>query len=122
MMNARSWSIDWFFVIGWMGLIFGLSATPDLRSGLDTDWDLVVRKLAHAGEYALLGWLVSRALRRSGVGRRRALAAAVVICLSYAMSDEWHQSFVSGRHGSLVDVAVDGFGSLLGVGWYFRRH
>lgn len=121
MIDPRARWFDWLLVAAWMGLIFGLSATPNLRSGLDTGWDLLVRKIAHAGEYAMLGWLVSRALRRSGVGRRRALVAALITCLVYALSDEWHQSFIAGRSGSPIDVVVDGFGVLLGIGLYFRR-
>src|SRR5918998_6506033 len=38
-----------------MALIFALSATPDLSSGLGT-WDLVLRKLAHVTIFAVL-WL-----------------------------------------------------------------
>ncbi|MBS3783599.1 MAG: VanZ family protein, partial [Anaerolineae bacterium] len=32
------------------------------------------------------------------------------MALLYALSDEYHQTFVPGRQGSLVDVAVDGVG------------
>ena len=86
-----------------MGLIFGLSATPDLNSGLGTI-DLVGRKVIHMTEYGLLWWLWHRAL-----GFRRPLAAAAVT-LAYAATDEWHQTFVDGRHGTPVDVAIDAAG------------
>jgi VanZ family protein len=86
-----------------MGLIFGLSAQPNLSSGLG-DWDLVLRKLAHMTEYGLLWLLWWRAL-----GYRRPGGAAA-ITLAYAATDELHQTFVTGRHGTPVDVLIDGVG------------
>ncbi|HEV2775349.1 MAG TPA: VanZ family protein [Solirubrobacteraceae bacterium] len=88
-----------------MALIFALSATPDLSSGLGT-WDLVLRKLAHVTIYALL-WLT---LARATEWHRPVVAA--VIAVVYAASDELHQSFVEGRDGALTDVGID----CLGVG------
>lgn len=92
-----------------MALIFALSAQPNLDSGLGTV-DLVGRKLVHAGEYALLAFLWWRALRTS-VPSRRAVLLALGISVAYAMSDEYHQSFVEGRTGSPIDVAIDTAGA-----------
>jgi VanZ family protein len=91
-----------------MALIFALSATPDLSSGLGA-WDLVLRKLAHITIFGVLWFTVARA----GAWRRPVLAT--VIALLYAGSDELHQSFVDGRHGTPVDVAIDAFGIGLAV-------
>ena len=84
-----------------MGVIFALSAQPDLNSGLGT-LDTVLRKLAHMAEYGLLWWLWTRALGRPDL--------AAVITLAYAATDELHQTFVEGRHGTPVDVLVDAAG------------
>ena len=35
---------------------------------------------------------------------------AIVVALAYAVSDEWHQSFVPGRTATPVDVAIDAIG------------
>ncbi len=86
-----------------MALIFGLSAQPDLGTGLG-GWDVVLRKLAHMAEYGLLWFLWWRAL---GYARP---ALAVAITVAYAISDEVHQTFVEGRHGALSDVAIDTLG------------
>ena len=86
-----------------MALIFALSATPDLSSGLGA-WDLVLRKLAHITIFGVL-WLT---LARAARWRRPVVTA--VIALLYAVSDEVHQSFVEGRHGSPVDVLIDAVG------------
>ena len=84
-----------------MALIFFLSAQPDLSSGLGT-WDTILRKLAHMLSYGLLWWLWRRALGRPLV--------ALAITLAYAATDEWHQSFVQGRHGTPRDVLIDAVG------------
>lgn len=96
----------WAPVVLWAGLIFALSSIPDLGTGLGT-WDLVLRKLAHAAEYAVLSALALRALRSA--------PAAVLLGSAYAVTDEVHQAFVSGRHGSPRDWLVDTAGAVLGV-------
>jgi VanZ family protein len=89
-----------------MTLMFWLSAQPDLGTGLGT-WDLILRKGAHMTEYGLLWFLWWRALGYGHPG------PAVAIALAYAVSDEFHQTFVMGRHGSPVDVAIDATGIAL---------
>jgi len=91
-----------------VALIFALSATPDLSSGLGA-WDLLLRKLAHITVFGVLWLTVARATE----WRRPILAT--VVALLYAASDEWHQSFVTGRHGTPVDVAIDALGIGLAV-------
>jgi VanZ family protein len=87
-------------------VIFAFSAVPDLGTGLG-GWDLVLRKLAHATEYAILGALLVRATGRPGL----ALGLGVL----YAVSDEIHQVFVPGRHGAPLDVAIDAVGVAVGI-------
>ena len=36
--------------------------------------------------------------------------AAVAVSVAYAVSDELHQTLVTGRHGSPVDVLIDSVG------------
>lgn len=94
--------------IALMAVIFALSAQPDLNSGLGTI-DLVGRKFVHMAEYGLLFLLWLRAF-----GWRFAGAAAAV-AIGYAITDEFHQSFVSGRHGAPLDVLIDSTGVLIAV-------
>jgi hypothetical protein len=96
----------WVPVLVWAGLIFGFSAVPDLGTGLGT-WDVVLRKIAHFCEYAVLGLLLVRATRRE--------VLAFGIGVLYAASDELHQHFVPGRHAAVRDVAVDAGGVLAGL-------
>jgi VanZ like family len=95
-----------------MALIFVVSAQPDLNSGLGVV-DFVGRKVLHAAEYGALWWLWLRAL-----GFRHPWLAAG-IALAYAGTDEYHQTFVHGRHGTPVDVGVDGLG--IAIAWYLDR-
>ena len=91
-----------------MGLIFFFSAQPDLNSGLGV-WDTIGRKIVHMTEYGVLWWLWWRAL---GFG---SIYPAVAITLAYAATDEYHQTFIHGRHGSPVDWLIDATGVLIAV-------
>ena len=86
-------------------------------------WELILKKSAHLMIYAALALLTLRALVVGGWSRDAALLGALAIAICYAGSDEFHQSFVSGRGASLRDVAIDTAGALLalaGAGWGFR--
>jgi len=101
----------WAPVVLWAGVIFAFSSIPSLNSGLGS-WDLVLRKCAHALEFAVLGALLLRASGRAWV--------AVGLGALYAVTDELHQHFVHGRIGSPVDWAIDTAGVLAGVVLYAR--
>jgi VanZ family protein len=94
-----------------MGVIFALSAQPSLDSGLGVV-DQIGRKLIHFGEYALLCFLWWRALASVTTPRRAALLA-FLITSGYAATDEFHQTFVEGRHGNAVDWLIDSAGAAL---------
>jgi len=101
----------WAPVVLWAAVIFAFSSIPSLGTGLGT-WDLVLRKLAHVAEYAVLGALLARALP--------SLAWAVALGSLYAVTDEVHQAFVPGRVGSPLDWALDTVGVVAGVLAYAR--
>jgi VanZ family protein len=96
----------WAPVVAWAAVIFALSSIPSLSTGLGL-WDLLLRKMAHATEYAILGALLVRA------GGRTRLAFALGVL--YAASDEAHQHFVRGRHASPLDLLVDAGGVAIGL-------
>jgi VanZ family protein len=106
MVGVRRTLSLWLPVLLWAGLIFGLSSIPSLSSGLGS-WDEVLRKGAHTLEYAILALLLRRALRAD--------LPALAVAVAYAATDEFHQSFVAGRHGTPIDVAIDGVGAALGL-------
>jgi VanZ family protein len=96
----------WAPVVLWAAVIFAISSIPSLSTGLGV-WDVVLRKLAHAVEFGALGALLVRALRNE--------PAAIVLGSLYAVTDELHQTFVAGRHGSPVDWGIDTAGVVTGV-------
>ncbi len=103
--------VVWLPVVIWAAVIFAFSSVPSLGTGLGT-WDTILRKLAHLTEYAILGALLARATRRPGL--------ALVLAALYATSDEVHQTFVRGRHGAPLDVAIDTLGALAGIAAWTR--
>lgn len=136
---AKNFLRYWFPLIIWMALIF--TASGDTKSVSHTSlflepflkffWpnisvdtiDIVrtlVRKLAHATEYAVLAWLWWRALRGSVArdarlwGWKQACLALLLSAL-YAASDEFHQSFVPEREASVLDVVIDSYGAAVGL-------
>ena len=105
--------VRWMTVVLWMGGIFMLSAIPSL--GLPpvsayAGYDHPRRKLAHVLEYAGLSLLLYRAFRLHVCRPSRAWLLAGLVAALYAVSDEWHQTFVPGRERTARDVALDGIG------------
>jgi VanZ family protein len=96
----------WLPVVAWAAVIFALSSIPHLGTGLGT-WDTILRKGAHVTEYAILGLLLMRAIGRE--------LPTFLIGVGYAITDEVHQHFVTGRHSSPIDVAIDSTGVLIGL-------
>lgn len=86
----------------------------------------LVRKLAHFMEYAILGLLAARAFRGSPKETVRLHWFAISACLIivYALMDEYHQSFVPSRTGSIFDCLIDmsgGIAALLIVRQRWRK-
>jgi VanZ family protein len=94
-----------------MAVIFYFSAQPAFEQ-LST-FEVVLRKLGHVTGYALLTAAWSWALA-PWLGRR-ALPVAALVAFLYAISDEYHQSFVEGRHSTPVDVGIDSVG--IAIAW-----
>jgi len=110
-----SYSLLWYWVppILWMGLIFFLSSRPDLPHYPDALVDHVLKKAGHVAEYAILAFLYLRALSEKPRRIRiQPLLGSFVLSSLYALSDEYHQTFVPGRNGDLVDMIIDALGAL----------
>ena len=74
----------------------------------------LIRKGAHITEYFIFSLLLMHGIR---AGRKewrlRWALIAIGIAALYASSDEFHQLFVPGRHGSPYDVMIDVTGATL---------
>jgi VanZ family protein len=92
-------------------MIFALSAQPDLPRPPGPLLRRLYERGGHALVYAVLAWLYLRALRghfRASVALRLVSAGLAVL---YALSDEYHQTFVPGRSGDLWDLVADSVGA-----------
>ena len=94
-----------------MAVIFGFSSLPSSEIPGFGLADFLVKKGGHATGYALLALANLRGL---GWDRKR-LFLAWVIAVLYSATDEFHQSFIPGRHPSLMDVGIDAFGASVGL-------
>lgn len=109
----------WLMIVGWMALIFFLSSQPQLPSAPDPLADLIFKKGAHFTVYAVLAVLFRRALPPN----HWIWALSWIFTVLYAASDEWHQSFVPGRHSQLTDVLIDACGAIAGllIFWWLQQ-
>lgn len=104
-MAKKYFVLRWLSVFIWAAFIFYLSSIPELQSGFEHWIDTILRKGAHMTVFGILGCLLWRA---SGSFRW-----ALLLGICYAISDEFHQSFVVGRSAHMSDVIVDTLGILL---------
>jgi VanZ family protein len=100
----------WMAVVFWMGVIFAFSATPSLASPFEPAYDFILRKLAHLTVFAVLTVLLFRAFRLHVTRPTYAWLLAIFVAVLYACSDEWHQTFVPGREGTVRDIVIDCLG------------
>ncbi len=83
--------------------------------------EFYVRKMAHITEFAILSFLVSRAICNLKLWSNeykyqcKWYISAFVCSVLYAMSDEVHQLFIEGRAGTVRDVLIDSIGILIGI-------
>jgi VanZ family protein len=145
-MSTRVFVSKWVPVIAWMVLIFAGSTDafsaehtsrflvpflrwldPHISFTTIASVHVVLRKLGHFTEYAVLAALMWRALRGTLRSTRlRAASArqastfwigAITFAVSalFAASDEFHQSFVATRTGSENDVVIDICGVMVAI-------
>ncbi len=88
---------------------------PNISPAAIAQAHLLLRKAAHVIEYAILSGLLFRALRGLIGGFWWRAAVALVPTLTFAATDEYHQSFVPSRTASLGDVCVDFGGAIVGI-------
>lgn len=76
----------------------------------------IVRKTAHFSIYAMLGiFTTSFMLTIEHKKRYRTIIIPLLFCFFYAITDEFHQTFIAGRSGELRDVLIDTTGAFMGI-------
>lgn len=106
----------------WMTTIYYLSShpMPEVDLGFSAQ-----DKVVHLVGYGLLGALLLGAMpwRERGYSLRQ-VGLAILLASLYGLLDEWHQSFVPGRHSDALDLVADFVGAALGSFslWWLARH
>lgn len=132
-------------VLLWMGVIFAFSAQEEKKSSevshgvvvrvaevtypnykklneveqkaVINKYFVPVRKLAHFSEFFVLGALIFLFMTTfAGVDARYKFLITAGAGALYAVSDELHQFFVSGRSCKALDVLIDTAGVMLAAG------
>ena len=126
----------WMLVFAWMGVIFFLSHQPADTSGalsggllekllliigffermfnLTFDKEILhflLRKGAHFTAYFILGALLMFALADNNRDMKKIFFQGLIIAVIYAITDEFHQTFIPGRAGQIQDVLIDTAGA-----------
>lgn len=137
-MSKRTVSLFYYWgtTITWAGLLYWLAEQPNLRI-TSSDWDELLRNLAHAFFYAVQTVLIYRSLLwtvRTKVREfelRKDYDASILIeflllvisvlgSTLYGAFDEYHQSGIPTRDGSFADVIVDFSGAALAAAIMFK--
>ncbi|MDE6656802.1 MAG: VanZ family protein [Anaeroplasmataceae bacterium] len=76
------------------------------------DTGFVIRKLAHYAEYGVLGFFLFSAVYVFTDNEKIIFPIVSILGVLYAVSDEFHQSFIGGRAPTVKDVLIDSIGLL----------
>ena len=109
----------WVPVLLWCSIIYILSNQRHLTLNLPNEF--ILRKTAHITEYAILTFLLFRALynwpKEIGYShlhtKTNCIALSIILVLLFAISDEYHQTFVIGRNGNPYDIMIDSIGMMV---------
>ena len=127
--DSRRW-LWWLAVGAWIAVVFGFSSDgfsaestsrfiepllrwifPELSGAAREQLHFLVRKGAHAFEYAVLAALAYGA-QRDWSSPARSMGFALALVFAVAIADETHQRFAASRTGSAADVSIDVAGGL----------
>lgn len=106
--------VNWLPALVMMGIIFWFSSQPADELPVFSWADVIVKKSGHVIGYALLALSSWHAMAMDMAKNKRWLVWLFVIL--YALTDEYHQAFVAGRHSSIWDVLIfDNFGAVIAL-------
>jgi VanZ family protein len=83
--------------------------------GLTGFVEFFIRKSAHVTEYAIMGVLIYLSLRMIFQRFIGISLVSISLCYIYAVTDEYHQSFVADRTPLFADVLLDTGGAAIGI-------
>ena len=83
-----------------------------------------MRKVMHASVYLVLAFFIMILLNIITEHKYYWLTIliALVLCVVFAITDEYHQTYVAGRTGQTMDVIIDSIGAIVGLIFYTTYH
>jgi VanZ family protein len=119
--KLRTFLQHWGLAILMSVAIFGFSSIPSSEMPRFGVLDFLLKKGGHALGYGLLSLTYLRGLTKGNcVHARRDLFLSWMMATLYSTTDEFHQSFVPGRHPSASDVLIDSLGAAIMLFWISR--
>ena len=106
-----------------MAVIFGFSSIPSTKMPMFSFLDLIIKKGGHALGYGLLALFYLRGFKGDSKDLKILwLYLAWMMALVYSVTDEFHQSFVTGRQPAATDVLIDALGATIALILGARYH
>ena len=98
-----------------MGLLEKMPAEDSIE-WFATNMNTPFRKASHAFVYFVLATILMFAIRKNTkIPIWGAVLISFVVCFVYSLTDEFHQTFVTGRGGDIRDCLIDSAGALLAI-------
>jgi hypothetical protein len=103
----------WLPLFLWCALIFAASSIQVIKTPFLDIKDFIIKKSFHFTEYFILLLLTFRAFKNSlNLSLKNNYLLSLLFVILYAVSDEFHQTLVPTREGTLRDVIIDTLGGL----------
>lgn len=112
--------IPWQFPLIYILIISYLSHQPSENlSSVPSNYNNI-DKILHFVEFSILGFLVLGAILEYNNSINNSIMISLLFCFLFACFDEYHQSFISGRHSSVYDLLSDTIGLVFGNLVYYK--
>lgn len=131
--------INIILIVIWMGIVFGFSNERGTKSSntsrkvtvavvqtisnkiieenetLIDKIEKVIRKIAHYAIYTIGGFLIMNYAYTTNMKTKQKVTCSIIFGALYAVTDEFHQLFISGRSAKFFDVGIDTLGVITGI-------
>lgn len=89
--------------------------SAETKAKLVAHGEIIVRKIAHFSIYTLVGIFIMAFMSTFNTKLKIQFGVSILVGLIYAITDEYHQSFIPGRGPSAIDVCIDTCGVIFGI-------
>ena len=107
-----------------MGLIFISSSIPmDKNADVPKfiiSLDPTLQNLLHIPVFGLLAFLWLKSFTKYSILTFTKVIITLIITILFGCLEEFHQTFVSGRYGSLTDMLLNIVGIFMGILFFYR--